>query len=60
MQICTTYVMLFRVKNECLGEFIMSERLPGTLQERLRELREEHGFSSRNKLADVLGVDRTT
>ena len=52
--------MLFRVKNKCLGEFIMSERLPGTLQERLRELREEHGFFSRNKLADVLGVDRTT
>lgn len=38
----------------------MSERLPGNLQERLRELREEHGYSSRNKLADVLGIDRTT
>lgn len=37
----------------------MSERLPGTLQERLRELREEHGYSSRQKLADAIGVDRT-
>ncbi|QFJ53532.1 helix-turn-helix domain-containing protein [Pseudobutyrivibrio xylanivorans] len=37
----------------------MSERLPGNLQERLRELREEHGYASRNKLADAIGVDRT-
>ena len=37
----------------------MSERLPGSLQERLRELREEHGYSSRQKLADAIGVDRT-
>ena len=36
----------------------MSERLPGNLQERLRELREEHGYS-RNKLADTIGIDRT-
>jgi len=38
----------------------MGERLPGELHERLRELREEHGYSSRAKLADVLGMDRTT
>lgn len=38
----------------------MTERLSGNLQERLRELREEHGYKSRNKLADVIGVDRTT
>ncbi|MBR5637546.1 MAG: helix-turn-helix domain-containing protein [Pseudobutyrivibrio sp.] len=36
----------------------MSERLPGNLQERLRELREEHGYS-RNKLADTIEVDRS-
>ena len=38
----------------------MGERLPGELHERLRELREEHGYTSRMKLADALGVDRTT
>jgi len=38
----------------------MSERLEGNLTERLRELREEHGYKSRNKLADVIGIDRTT
>jgi len=38
----------------------MGERLEGNLTERLRELREEHGYKSRNKLADVLGIDRTT
>lgn len=38
----------------------MGEYLPGNLQERLRELRERNGFSSRNKLADELGIDRTT
>lgn len=38
----------------------MGEYLPGNLQERLRELREAHGYSSRSKLADALGIDRTT
>lgn len=38
----------------------MGERLEGNLTERLRELREEHGYKSRNKLADVIGIDRTT
>ena len=38
----------------------MGERLPGELHERLRELREEHGYSSRLKLADAIGVDRAT
>ena len=38
----------------------MGERLEGNLTEILRELREEHGYKSRNKLADVIGIDRTT
>lgn len=38
----------------------MGEYLPGNLQERLRELRERNGFSSCNKLANELGIDRTT
>ena len=38
----------------------MSERLPGNLQERLRELREEHGYSSKEQLADALGINRST
>ena len=38
----------------------MGEYLPGNLQERLRELREANGFNSRNKLADEIGIDRTT
>ena len=38
----------------------MGERLPGELHERLRELREEHGYTSRMKLADAIGVDRAT
>lgn len=38
----------------------MGEYLPGNLQERLRELRESHGYSSRSKLADALEIDRTT
>ncbi|SFO30073.1 hypothetical protein SAMN04487831_11751 [Pseudobutyrivibrio sp. UC1225] len=37
----------------------MSERLPGSLQERLCELREEHGYSGRQKLADAVEIDRT-
>ncbi len=38
----------------------MRERLSGNLQQRLRELREEHGYKSMNKLADALEIDRTT
>lgn len=50
--------------NVCLqkiqGEQFYGEYLPGNLQERLRELRERNGFSSCNKLANELGIDRTT
>ena len=38
----------------------MGEYLPGNLQERLRELREANGFKSREKLAEVIGVNKTT
>ena len=38
----------------------MGEYLPGNLQERLRELRESNGFKSREKLAEVIGVNKTT
>ena len=43
-----------------IGGYVMSERLPGNLQERLRELREEHGYSSKEQLADALGINRST
>lgn len=38
----------------------MSEYLPGNLQERLRELREKNGYSTRQELAEVLGIDKST
>ena len=38
----------------------MGDYLPGNLQERLRELREANGFKSREKLAEVIGVNKTT
>ena len=38
----------------------MGEYLPGNLQERLRELREANGYKSREKLAEVIGVNKTT
>lgn len=38
----------------------MSEYLPGNLQERLRELREENGFSTRQELAEILKIDKST
>lgn len=38
----------------------MGEYLPGKLCERLRELREAHGFNSHYKLADAIGVSRST
>ena len=38
----------------------MGEYLQGNLQERLRELREANGFKSREKLAEVIGVNKTT
>lgn len=38
----------------------MGEYLPGTLQERLKELRQAHGFDTMQALAEVLGVNKTT
>ena len=38
----------------------MGEYLPGNLQERLRELREKNGYSTRQELAEVLGIDKST
>lgn len=38
----------------------MSEYLPGNLKERLRELREAHGYKTRQELAEVLGVNKST
>lgn len=38
----------------------MSEYLPGNLQERLRELREANGYKTREKLAEEIGVNKTT
>ena len=38
----------------------MREYLPGNLQERLRELREANGYATRQELADVLGIDKST
>lgn len=59
MQICTNYARIL-YEHLVFGSTDMGERLEGNLTERLRELREEHGYKSRNKLADVLGIDRTT
>ncbi|MCR5430980.1 MAG: helix-turn-helix domain-containing protein [Lachnospiraceae bacterium] len=38
----------------------MGEYLPGELQDRLRELRDAHGIKSQDKLADLVGVTRST
>ena len=38
----------------------MGEYLPGNLQERLRELREANGYKTREKLAEEIGVNKTT
>ena len=38
----------------------MGEYLPGNLRERLRELREAHGYKTRQALAEVLGVNKST
>lgn len=38
----------------------MGEYLPGNLQERLRELREANGYKTREKLAEAIGVNKTT
>ncbi|MCR5767179.1 MAG: helix-turn-helix domain-containing protein [Lachnospiraceae bacterium] len=38
----------------------MGEYLPGNLRERLRELREAHGYKTRQELAEVLGVNKST
>ena len=38
----------------------MGEYLPGELQDRLRELREARGIKSQEKLADLVGVTRST
>ncbi|MBE5858634.1 MAG: helix-turn-helix transcriptional regulator [Butyrivibrio sp.] len=38
----------------------MGEYLPGNLQERLRELREANGYKTREKLAEAIGVYKTT
>ena len=59
MQICTRYAMIID-EHLFVESNYMGERLEGNLTERLRELREEHGYKSRNKLADVIGIDRTT
>lgn len=59
MQICISYAMIIKEHSFVWSDY-MGERLEGNLTERLRELREEHGYKSRNKLADVIGIDRTT
>ena len=47
MQICTRYAMI--IDEHLFAESnYMGERLEGNLTERLRELREEHGYKSRN------------
>ena len=38
----------------------MGEYLPGNLHDRLRELREAHGIRSQYRLADKIGVNRST
>ena len=38
----------------------MGEYLPGNLHDRLRELREAHGIRSQYKLADKIGINRST
>ena len=38
----------------------MGEYLPGELQDRLRELRDARGIKSQDKLADLVGVTRST
>ena len=38
----------------------MGEYLPGNHQERLRELREANGYKTREKLAEEIGVNKTT
>ena len=38
----------------------MGEYLPGNPQERLRELREANGYKTREKLAEAIGVNKTT
>ena len=38
----------------------MGEYLPGELQDRLRELRDARGIKSQEKLADLVGVTRST
>ncbi len=38
----------------------MGEYLPGELHDRLRELRDAHGIKSQDKLADLVGVTRST
>ena len=42
------------------GAFEMGEYLPGSLQDRLVELREANGYNSQYKLAEKIGVDRST
>lgn len=38
----------------------MGEYLPGDLHDRLRELRESNGIKSQQKLAEIIGVERST
>lgn len=38
----------------------MGEYLPGNMQQRLKELRIAAGIKSQNKLAEIIGVDRST
>ena len=38
----------------------MGEYLPGAMHERLRELRESHGYSNQGMLADAIGIHRST
>ena len=38
----------------------MGEYLPGAMHERLRELREAHGYSNQGMLADAIGIHRST
>ena len=38
----------------------MGEYLPGKMQDRVRELREANGYNNQSKLAEAIGVDRST
>ena len=38
----------------------MGEYLPGKMQDRVRELREANGYNNHSKLAEAIGVDRST